>query len=105
MNHYAPIFREAFNFSLENGARNFRNTVFWARLYTWLYSMDKIRGFGNEFNMFTPGLEMKLAIEGAQKHNAKIVFGGLALNDSDIQALKVETRMDPLSLFRNFRKS
>jgi len=55
--------------------------------------------------MFTPGLEMKLAIEEAQKHNAKIVFGGLAVNDSDIQALKVETRMDPLSLFTNFRKS
>jgi hypothetical protein len=105
MNHYVPIFREAFNFSLENGARNFRNAVFWARLYTFLYQMDKIRGFGTEFNMFTPGLEMKFAIEEAQKHNAKIVYGGLAVNNSDIQALKVETRMDPLSTFRNYRKT
>lgn len=52
--------------------------------------------------MFTPGLEVKMAIEEALSMKASIHYGGMGLNDSDVQALKVETRMDVLSVFRNY---
>lgn len=43
---------------------------------------------------------MKFALEGAEKLNAKIVLGGLAINDTDLEGLRVEPRMDIFNLFR-----
>jgi hypothetical protein len=45
--------------------------------------------FNDDFHPFIPGLEMKYAIEEAEKHNSKVVFGGLQINNSDLLCLKV----------------
>lgn len=57
--------------------------------------------FPKEFSPFTPGLEMKFALEGAEKLKSNVVLGGLAINDTDCEGLRVEPRWDLLSLFRN----
>jgi len=40
-----------------------------------------------DFHPFTPGLEMKYAIEEAWKVNAKIIYGGLEINGETLEAL------------------
>jgi hypothetical protein len=39
-----------------------------------------IKYFPKDFHPFIPGLEMKLAIEAAEKNNAKVVYGGNELS-------------------------
>ena len=63
MNKYVDLYRSSFEFQVENGVRNFRNSVFWVRFYIWLFWMNSILNLGEQFNMFIPGLEMKYAIE------------------------------------------
>lgn len=64
--------------------------------------MDSV--LGNDFNIFSPGLEVKYAIEEALQHNSQIHYGGLAIDGSDLQSLKVETRISPFSvLYQHLR--
>jgi len=57
---------------------NFRGLMFKARLYSWLWSSQLCMAFPDDFHPFTPGLEMKYAIEEANNHNANVHFAGLA---------------------------
>lgn len=110
-NRYHKHFSSAWDFNVENGVRNVRNTVFWAKFYPWLAAINSVRCIpsldsvlGNDFNIFSPGLEVKYAIEEALQHNSQIHYGGLAIDGSDLQSLKVETRISPFSvLYQHLR--
>ncbi|CAD8124528.1 unnamed protein product [Paramecium sonneborni] len=104
LNVYNDVLRGAYQWELESGVRNFRNTVFWARLYSWLGLMQFLKAFNSDFHPFIPGLEMKYAIEQAQAQGANVIFGGLAISNADLLSLKTEPRFDPLSVSLNFIK-
>lgn len=57
--------------------------------------------FPNDFSPFTPGLEMKFAVDAAKAGNKPLVLGGLAVDDVALEGLRVEPRMDIVNLFRN----
>mmetsp|Transcript_85 Transcript_85/g.17 ORF Transcript_85/g.17 Transcript_85/m.17 type:complete len:122 (+) Transcript_85:317-682(+) len=75
--------------------------MFKAKLYTWLTAISAFTAFPNDFNPFTPGLEMKLAMEAAEKLNKPVVLGGLAIDDSSLEGLRVEGKIDLLQLYKN----
>lgn len=56
--------------------------------------MNLFLAFPTDFHPFIPGLEMKLALEEAEKLNSKVVLGGLELDPEAINALLTEKRMD-----------
>jgi len=58
--------------------------------------------FPDDFTPFIPGLEMKYALEEAEKNNTHVHFAGMAITDSTIQSLRAETRMNFLSLIYRF---
>jgi len=37
--------------------------MFKMRLYAWLFTIDAFKAFPNDFSPFTPGLEVKFAVE------------------------------------------
>lgn len=45
---------------------NPRGIMFKIRLYLWLAVVDAFKAFPNSFSPFTPGLEMKFAIDAAK---------------------------------------
>jgi hypothetical protein len=55
--------------------------------------MKIISNFPEDFTPFTPGLEMKYALESAEKNNSQIFFGGVDFDPVTIEALRIETRM------------
>jgi len=91
MNNYSEILRATQEWEADNGLRGL---VFKARFYPWLASMSTIAALPSDFKPFTPGLEMKFAIEEAIKNDSKLVFGGHEINAVTFQALRVEKRMD-----------
>jgi len=58
-----------------------------------------LASFPDDFHPFTPGLEMKLAIEAAQKLNAHVDFAGMAVTEGSLESLISETRMSPLGMW------
>ena len=48
------------------------------------------KGFPSDFHPFIPGLEIKFALEGAEKLNSKIILGGLELDETTLLALLTE---------------
>lgn len=54
--------------------------------------------FPEDFTPFTPGLEIKYALEAAEKSKAKIHFGGVDFDPITIEALRTETNMYPHTL-------
>lgn len=73
--------------------RSIRNWIFWLKFYTWLAAINTAKGsysylsiiaFNSDFHPFIPGLEVKYAIEEAQKLNSKVMFGGMAIRNSDL---------------------
>ena len=108
------LLRSAFSIDHPN---NFRGLVFKARLFSWLAFMNFIKGnfffylnyflniylkgFPSDFHPFIPGLEMKFALEGAEKLNSKIILGGLELDETTLFALLTEKRMDFIFTYLN----
>lgn len=105
MNVYNDVLRKTYNWQIESGMRTFRNLVFWLRFYSWLAAVNCAKAFNSDFHPFLPGLEVKYALEEAEKLGANVVFGGMAIRNSDLQALKIETRFDPLNVTLNFVKT
>lgn len=66
-----------------------------ARYYVWMATMHLAAGFPADFTPFTPGLEIKFALEAAEKNNSKIHFGGIEFDPVAIEALRTETNMYP----------
>lgn len=95
LNLYNDVFKKAYKFNFELGIRNFRNSVFWVRFYSWLYQVNWIKSFKDDFHPFIPGLEMKYAIEEAQNLNSQVRFGGLAITEGDLLSLKVPSHHSP----------
>ena len=65
------------------------------RYYLWMATMKIFTHFPADFTPFTPGLETKFALEGAEKAKAKIHFGGEEFDPVTIEALRTETNMYP----------
>jgi hypothetical protein len=63
-----------------------------------LFVANWIKGFPGDFHPFIPGLEMKLAIEAAEKVGSKLVLGGLEINEETLLALSYEKRFDVFPL-------
>lgn len=90
--------RSAYKLDIEN---NLRGLIFKAKFYPWLFIINWFKGFKDDFHPFIPGLEMKFAIEEAKKLNKPVILGGLEIDEAALYSLRVETRMDPISLFYN----
>lgn len=45
---------------------------------------------------------MKNAIDSAKKQNIPVILGGLAIDEITLNALRVESRLDPFILFYNY---
>lgn len=56
---------------------NLRGILWRVRYYLWLYKMSMFLNLPNDFTPFTPGLEIKYALEAAEQNKAKIHFGGV----------------------------
>mmetsp|Transcript_81380 Transcript_81380/g.94873 ORF Transcript_81380/g.94873 Transcript_81380/m.94873 type:complete len:440 (+) Transcript_81380:25-1344(+) len=102
LNHYNDVLDSANQFKVDNF---FRGMLFKLRFYPWLVVLNLIKRFPSDFHPFTPGLEMKYAIEEGQKAGAKVVFGGLALDPSTVHGLYLERRMGPFGLFWRYTVS
>jgi len=73
------------------------------KLVSWIFTLNAIKNFPSDFHPFIPGLEMKLAIEATKKLKKPVILGGLALDESAIEALRNEnTYFNPFALFWNF---
>jgi len=83
----------------EHKSNTFRGMMFKARWagFRWMYQF--LASFPDDFHPFTPGLEMKLAIEEAQKLNAHVDFAGMAVTEGSLESLISETRMSPLGMW------
>jgi hypothetical protein len=86
LSHEFP--EEKYNFT--NNPRGF---MWRLRYYLWVCPMRILLNFPEDFTPFTPGLEIKFALDGAVKNNSEIMFGGAELDPTTIEALKNETRM------------
>jgi hypothetical protein len=73
------------------GARKF---VFLARFYLYIQTFNMHFRFGNDFNFWLPGLEMKYACEAAEANGIKLGFLGAELNSVTIERCYHETRMN-----------
>lgn len=64
LNSYNQVLQRAYNFEgqLDN---NLRGLFFKARFYSWLWFINWYKAFPTDFHPFTPGLEMKFALEEA----------------------------------------
>lgn len=100
MNNYNSILQSSFNFDSQID-NNLRGLFFKARFYSWLWAINWYKAFPTDFHPFTPGLEMKFAIEEAQKAKSKVILGGLAIDETTLQSFKSEPRFDVFQLFRN----
>jgi hypothetical protein len=70
-----------------------RGILWRMRYYLWMGQMKLLLNFPEDFTPFTPGLEMKYALDGAAKNNSEIMFGGEEFDPITVDALKNETRM------------
>jgi len=43
MNNYNSLFKKAYDFEIESGVRNIRNSIFWLRFYPWLFQLNWIK--------------------------------------------------------------
>jgi len=68
--------------------------MFKFRWLSFLWAARLANSFPNDFQPLLPGLEMKYAIEEAEKCGANISLAGMAYTESTIQALKNETRLN-----------
>jgi len=85
MNEFTHDFQKCFP---QHKRNNLRGLGFKSRLNSFLYAAQICMSFPDDFHPFTPGLEMKYAIEEANKHNANVHFAGLAMNYENLQSLK-----------------
>jgi len=98
LNLYNPLLRNTQEWHMEN---NPRSIIFKSRFYPWLFLLTQMFGFPSTFHPFTCGLEMKWAIEEAEKLNSKVVFGGQEIHSGTLYALRTEKRFSVLSLAYN----
>jgi len=95
LNLYNPVLRDTQEWHMEN---NPRSLVFKTRFYPWMFTLTQMFGFPSDFHPFTPGLEMKYAIEQALAGNSKLIFGGQEINPGTLYALRTEKRFDLVPL-------
>lgn len=88
-----------------NVHQNFRDLFFALRFYSWLFVLNYMKYFGKDFHPFIPGLEMKFALETAKKVDARVVLGGLELDQNSLDAFKVQSSVNPISLLLSSRKA
>lgn len=67
---------------------NLRGILWRLRYYLWMAITHAATNFPSDFTPFTPGLEIKFALEAAEKNKAKIHFGGVEFDPVTIEALR-----------------
>ena len=73
---------------------NSRSLVFWARFYLYSAAFNWHFRFPTTFNWCKPGLEVKFALEEAEKSGAKTYFLGPEFDQKTWASLFHETRMN-----------
>lgn len=68
--------------------------MFKLKFYSWLWCINWYKAFPSDFHPFTPGLEMKFALEEALKVKSKVILGGLTFDELAIDAFNHEPRFD-----------
>lgn len=63
------------------------------RYHAWCAMMGATVSFPNDFSPFTPGLEIKFAIEEATKMGSETIFGGVEKDAITMEGLRIETDM------------
>lgn len=78
---------------------NTRGLIFAYRYYTWMFLSRFYSQLPSTFHPFQPGLEVKNAIDTGKNVGANIVYGGMAFDNTNLQAMEHEKRMDIPSFF------
>lgn len=97
MNYYNMNILNCENLEVE---RNVRTLGFTIRFYAWLLTFNFMKFFPKDFHPFIPGLEVKFALESAKKVNSQVVYGGFEIDQSTIDAFKLQSSINPFSLLR-----
>lgn len=95
LNLYTTSLRSTQEWHMEN---NPRSLIFKLRFFPWLTILYNMFGFPSTFHPFTPGLEMKYAVEEAKKLNCNLIFAGQEINPGTLYALRTEKRFDLVPL-------
>lgn len=88
----------AFDYELPLNSRQVSYKAKWAifnALWKWNYALPM------EYNPFTPGLEVKFAVEEAEKLNSNVVYLGYEIDPNTKRKLYHETRFSLLKTFVN----
>jgi pheromone shutdown protein TraB len=78
---------------------NTRGLIFMYRYWTFMFLSRFYAQLPSSFHPFQPGLEIKNAIETGKEVGANIVYGGMAFDKINLEALAHEKRMDVPSFF------
>lgn len=79
-----------------------REAIFKSRFIAWAFTINWLLSFPKDFHPFTPGLEMKFAVEAAEKADSKLTFLGTEFNEETMEAMSTEKRLQALGLLKNF---
>lgn len=69
--------------------------------YLWRYILDNYLKFNQEFHPFSPGLEVKYAIDSAREIGVEPHLAGGAFNGETLAGLETETAVHPFNLMYN----
>lgn len=97
MNEYNLHLLKSFNTDII--PLDFRGTLFRFRYYSWLFAFYSIKRFSKDFHPFIPGVEVKYALDYAEQNShCQTHLAGLELDDTTLQSLFMEKRMDMIPL-------
>eukprot|EP00357_Protocruzia_adherens_P027441 CAMPEP_0114989396 /NCGR_PEP_ID=MMETSP0216-20121206/10173_1 /TAXON_ID=223996 /ORGANISM="Protocruzia adherens, Strain Boccale" /LENGTH=357 /DNA_ID=CAMNT_0002352367 /DNA_START=37 /DNA_END=1110 /DNA_ORIENTATION=+ len=95
MNVYKDLIDESGRVGLGNNLRTFFFRVKWGILKSFL---NILVGNTYDHNVLRPGLEVKYALEEAQKAGSKVINVGRELDSATYEKLFYEKRMDPINI-------
>lgn len=87
-------YQRYYSHNMTNWKNNSRTLLFWARYYAYCALFWAHYKIPSNFNFTRPGLEVKFALEEAEKSGSKIYFMGPEFDQITWQRLMHETRMN-----------
>jgi hypothetical protein len=99
MNKAKPELAKAFEYKLIPGIKT---SLYELRFNIFNFLFKNIYGLPLEYNPVSPGLEVKYALEEAEKAGSKIVYLGYEINEKTTDRLYHENRYTILKTFVNF---
>lgn len=95
-----------FDFERPHFENNIRGMLWRLQFHSWFSTMRLLSsknltyfslGFPSDFKAFTPGLEIKFALDAAEKIGAESIFGGKEVDSEATEALRSEPHMYPIT--------